>query len=497
MRKFKTIIFLLILAAIKVQSQSCFTKNWTGSGLDQMNFYITKSTINGVNLQVGDEIGVFDGNACVGAGVLTQVLLGGSVYLAIVASKDDPDTPVMDGYISGHSVSYRLCTNGSSVPITNVQSNYTTGSGFFNIGGTAVVELTGTVQVPTAPIVGTITQPTCAIPTGSVNLRGLPSSGSWTLTMIPGNISYLGSGTTYSVSGLDPGTYTFTVTNSAGFTSPSSGNVFINTRPLTPDQPGPITGSTTVCPGSSIAYKIYSVTGATSYIWTLPSGWTGSSTSITINAVAGTNGGTVSVASKNSCGNSTSSTLNVMMASKPSVTTSGIHDASSSTAIGGGNVTSDGGVSLFERGICWSTTANPTISNSRSSNGTSTGPFESTLTDLTNGATYHIRAYATNCAGTGYGLDIEYYHNSTGIEINQTAEISAFPNPVSGMLNIEYNDENFKSIDIISSNGMLLKKVMVISPVQQIDFSKYDYGLYFLKFVKQNGEIKSIKILNH
>lgn len=462
-----------------------------------MNFYITKATVNGVNLQIGDEIGIFDGTACVGAGVLTQILSGGAVNLSIVASKDDPDTPAKDGYTSGNPVSYRLCANGATVVITNVQANYTAGSGIFSIGGTAVAELSGTAQVPTAPIVGTITQPTCAVPTGSVYLSGLPSSGSWTLTRTPGSVTYPGSGNSYTVSGLDPGTYTFTVTNTGGFTSPSSGNVVIDAQPVTPGQPGTISGATTVCQGLSQIYSISAVTGATSYTWTLPSGWTGSSASTSINAVAGTNGGTVSVASINSCGTSTIRTLNIIMASKPTVTTSGIHDASFSTAVGGGNVTSDGGVNLSERGVCWSTTANPTIYDSRSSDGISTGPFTSTLTGLTIGITYHIRAYATNCAGTGYGSDIDYYHNPTGIENLQNEEISVYPNPVSGMLNIEYNNDNFISINILNSQGVLMEKVKVVSPRQQLNFSKYEYGIYLLEFVKQNGESRRIKIINH
>ena len=494
-KKFITIIFFLILAAINLQAQSCFTRNWTGSGLDQMNFYITKATVNGVNLQIGDEIGVFDGTSCVGVGVLTQILSGGTVYLAIVTSKDDPDTPAKDGYTSGNPVSYRLCANGATVIITDIVTNYTSGSGVFSIGGTVVVELTGTASVPIAPIVGTITQPSCAVPTGTVVLGGLPSTGSWTLTRTPGSVTYPGSGIIYTVSGLDPGTYIFTVTNNGGFTSPSSGNVVINAQPVKPNQPGPITGNNPVCQGSSQTYSISLVSGATSYIWALPSGWSGSSASISISVTTGINAGSISVAASNSCGTSIPRTMNIGMFTKPSVTTSNVSDATLTTAVGGGDVTSDGGSDLSEIGVCWSTTANPTINDSRSSDGTSTGPFVSTLTGLADKVTYHIRAYATNCAGTGYGSDIEYFHTSTGTENIQKIEISAFPNPVTGILNIEYNSDIFKSINIKNSQGELMEKLKVISPRQQIDFSKFEYGLYFLEFVKQDGETKRLKVI--
>lgn len=64
--------------------------------------------------------------------------------------------------------------------------------------------------IPSAPTVGTITQPTCATATGSVILSGLPS-GSWELTRSPGSISSTGTGTSTTISNLSPGTYTYTV----------------------------------------------------------------------------------------------------------------------------------------------------------------------------------------------------------------------------------------------------------------------------------------------
>src|ERR1035437_9293184 len=67
--------------------------------------------------------------------------------------------------------------------------------------------------VPTPPLIGTITQPSSDLPTGSVVLNGLPSTGSWTLTLTPGNLTTLGAGITKTISGLAPGSYSFAVTN--------------------------------------------------------------------------------------------------------------------------------------------------------------------------------------------------------------------------------------------------------------------------------------------
>ncbi|MBL0064896.1 MAG: T9SS type A sorting domain-containing protein [Bacteroidetes bacterium] len=79
----------------------------------------------------------------------------------------------------------------------------------------------------------------------------------------------------------------------------------------TPAQPGSITGSTAVCSGSSTTYSIAAVSGATSYTWSLPSGWTGSSTTTSINVAAGSTAGNISVTANNACGSSTASTLAV------------------------------------------------------------------------------------------------------------------------------------------------------------------------------------------
>ena len=92
-------------------------------------------------------------------------------------------------------------------------------------------------SAPSAPVVGAITQPTCAISTGSVAFSGLPATGTWTLTRTPGNVTISGSGPTYVVSAIPSGTYTFTVTTSVGCISLPSGNVVINTQPPIPAAP--------------------------------------------------------------------------------------------------------------------------------------------------------------------------------------------------------------------------------------------------------------------
>ena len=85
------------------------------------------------------------------------------------------------------------------------------------------------------------------------------------------------------------------------------------------------------------------------------------------------------------------------------VTTNAVTAIQCNTATCGGNVTSDGGAAVTARGVCWSNSALPTISNNHTSNGTGTGTFASNLTGLTGNTLYYTRAYATNCNGTTYG----------------------------------------------------------------------------------------------
>ena len=92
----------------------------------------------------------------------------------------------------------------------------------------------------------------------------------------------------------------------------------------------------------------------------------------------------------------------------PTVITSDVSNVTSNSAYCGGEVTNDGGSEVIERGICWSTNANPTIADIHVVAGTGTGVFAATMSGLEANTTYHVRAYATNEAGIAYGQDVEF-----------------------------------------------------------------------------------------
>ena len=90
----------------------------------------------------------------------------------------------------------------------------------------------------------------------------------------------------------------------------------------------------------------------------------------------------------------------------PALITTILTAITSTTATGGGNVSSDGGAAVTARGVCWNTSSNPSILDSKTSNSTGTGTFVSALTGLAPGTTYYVRAYATNSIGTSYGNEV-------------------------------------------------------------------------------------------
>ncbi len=99
-------------------------------------------------------------------------------------------------------------------------------------------------------------------------------------------------------------------------TANSSANFVVNTVPA---QPGVISGSDTLCSGSSETYSIAQVQDATGYTWVLPNSWSGSSITESINATALQSTGSVSVTADNQCGSSLPSQLNVFVAALPVV----------------------------------------------------------------------------------------------------------------------------------------------------------------------------------
>lgn len=100
-----------------------------------------------------------------------------------------------------------------------------------------------------------------------------------------------------------------------------------------------------------------------------------------------------------------------VQAQKPTITTTIVTQITETTAVAGGNVTSDGGESVTERGVVYSTKPNPVITNLSNTIrpcGSGTGVFTYTIYGLQSGTTYYVRAYAKNDVGTAYGEELSF-----------------------------------------------------------------------------------------
>ncbi|HQP03371.1 MAG TPA: FISUMP domain-containing protein [Bacteroidales bacterium] len=92
------------------------------------------------------------------------------------------------------------------------------------------------------------------------------------------------------------------------------------------------------------------------------------------------------------------------------VTTSDVSAITTITAFSGGEITDDGGQPVTNKGIVWGTSPDPTLSSNTGSlsNGSGTENYTSYITGLDAGATYYVKAYATNALGTAYGEEVSF-----------------------------------------------------------------------------------------
>jgi uncharacterized protein (TIGR02145 family) len=126
-----------------------------------------------------------------------------------------------------------------------------------------------------------------------------------------------------------------------------------------------------------------------------------------------------------------------------------ITNISSNTATSGGNITSDLGAAITSRGVCWSLVPNPTIADSKTTDGSGTGAFTSSLTGISGNHTYYIRAYATNSVGTAYGPELTFTTLYTPVNIMNNTPVTVCDGFFydSGSLYGNYSDnENYTKV---------------------------------------------------
>ncbi len=273
------------------------------------------------------------GSPCAAAVATYALTVNSDPSVPIVSSVTQPTCTVPTGSVvlSGLPAGTWMINPGavSGTGVTTSISGLVPGTYYFTVTNSAgcisipsaAVVITAQPSTPAAPVIGLITQPTCALATGSVLLSGLPA-GTWTIN--PGAIAGTGASTT--ITGLPTGSYNFTVINSAGCISAASATVVINTQPPNPMVPkvGAITQTTCMVATGSIVLSGLPSTGT----WTInPGAITGTGTSITISGISA---GTYNYRVTNSAGCVSAATANVVINAKPNCVPIAVNDTTTS-----------------------------------------------------------------------------------------------------------------------------------------------------------------------
>jgi hypothetical protein len=192
------------------------------------------------------------------------------------------------------------------------------------------------------------------------------------------------------------------------------------------------------------------------------------------------------------------------LSSLPVLTTTQVSNITRRSAVSGGIVTSYGGSNVIERGVCWSTSTNPTTANNKTYDGNGLGSYVSSIDGLYPGTIYYVRAYATNSYGTNYGDQVTFVtpaldpDSTEGIEsINYGSTMILYPNPVQTALNIKYSLDETSDVEIsvYDLRGVrfidLLKHIESGSQVVTFDVSQLPDGLYVVKSHSANYDATS------
>lgn len=195
--------------------------------------------------------------------------------------------------------------------------------------------------------------------------------------------------------------------------------------------------------------------------------------------------------------------LRVVQNGTPGLSTTDISSITSASAISGGNITNQGSSTITTKGVCWSASHNPTIAlPTKTSDGTGTGSFTSSITNLTANTTYYVRAYATNSAGTAYGNEVSF------ITANNAVKEIIISDPFIGIVYIGAQNYGFnyacklKISKSLSSAGTFYPKVdgsVIVDYTFQMFNRTEDANYYYYDVIQYvnsgGGPSKSFQII--
>jgi photosystem II stability/assembly factor-like uncharacterized protein/phage-related protein len=340
-----------------------------------------------------------------------------------------------------------------------------------SLPATMAVSLAGTGSVPSSPLAIIGSDSICESTSHSYSVNAVTGASAylWTLP-----IGWTGTSTTNTInvtSGVATGNITVSAINSCGSSASVAMNVIVNNSPI---MSGNIVGAVSVCDSTNQTYSLNSIPGASSYNWSLPNGWSGTSLSNSILAFANGSGGTISVTAANGCGTSLPQTLNITLNSLPTIIFSQLDTLcyTSNPIVLQAGVPAGGvytGVGITNDSIF-----NPAIA------GAGSFLINYTYTDI------------NNCSNNANNTLVVDLCLSTEPEITYQSNIKFFPNPANEYLYI--TEAIGAEVAVLNSIGEIVETVFIKSDYYSINIKKYLPGIYFIKFTNTNNPINHLFI---
>jgi hypothetical protein len=544
--------------------------NWT-----LPNGWTGNSTANSIDAVVGSSSGNITVTASFTCGTSLPQTLAITVQTApVLTGNIIGNSTACDGATSDYNI---LPVNGATNYIWNAPNDWTFTSNIntvtMNVGSTSgnvtlVVEnscgisntLTLAVNVSSVP-----SQP--AAITGNTTLCG-GSSNTYSIPLVAGAVNYTwnlpngwtGTSTTNSINtiaGNTSGDITVTADNACGSSAVQVISITTNNAPVTPSS---ISGSIAICENATETYSTTPDPNATTYSWTLPNGWTGTSNSATIIASANTVGGNITVTAGNSCGTSAVQTITVLVTNVPPTLDPIIGSvelcagaATYSVPMMAGAASYDWTLPLGWTGASTTNTINVITAAGAGSievsavNGcgnsapqtlaVNINAVPNVLLDLTPiaiqcssetavtlvGGTPAGGNYAGNSVGAGifnpslagvgnHVIQYSYVDSNScsafaydtimvdvciGIEESFVSTINAYPNPGNGLLNIVVDGKvNTMTCEVYNAAGMIIKSIILTDKNELIDLREFANGLYLIK-MQVDGKLDTVRYIKN
>jgi hypothetical protein len=282
---------------------------------------------------------------------------------------------------------------------------------------------------------------------------------------------------TYSFTPSTTGTYYMQI-YARNTTAPTQ-RLLIDNMTLTqactpPAQPSNITGNITLCNGVTQTYSVTNDPDATSYTWTLPSGWTGTSTTNSISVTAGTTGGTVSVVATNTCGNSTAQTTSIT-----------VTNVSNTVTQNGNTLTANEAGATYQWIDC---TTGTDIQNETGKSFTPTAD-----------GSYSVRVTKGGCNATSTCIVV----NTLGVNATDlVAGVRIFPNPATELVTIQLNSliEIGQSIIQVTdlTGRVVLNQTIQVQQGENtfvLDTDKLPQGIYSVDLLNDTKMLSTQKLI--